>query len=123
MRHARAQPGCSEAAAGPKMTIPTTGYPPVASEPHFVSVSKIRVLAVAPAVPNGRPWSAGASFSSVLTMTQEVQAHGSAWLSKKHHPPVQYSVSFGSVGSTLCLEGAFPLANAGHATYHPLSQV
>ena len=46
------------AAAGPKMTIPTTGYPPVASDHHLASVSKIGVLAGgagAPALTHGPP--------------------------------------------------------------------
>ena len=58
MRHAQAQPGRSEATAGLKMTIATTGYPPVASETHLASVSKIGVLAGgvgAPAVTHDPP--------------------------------------------------------------------
>ena len=92
MRHARAQPGRSETDAGLKMTIPTTGYPPVASEPHLTSVSKIGVLAGgagAPAETHGPPQLPPECCGISLERSEHAQGDYSPWVSliEEETPP------------------------------------
>ena len=94
MRHARAQPGPSETSAGLSMTITTTGYPPAASERHFVSVSKIGVLACgagAPAATHGLPQLPLECWGIILECTEHATVRPSPWISLVYEetPPIR----------------------------------
>ena len=81
------------------------------SKSHFSGHVKFCRVRPRPTTFPSCPWSAGASFSRVLSMPQQVSAHGTAWLRWKPHPPSHLEIGFGFGASFCWLEGALPLAH------------